>query len=232
MLRAHKFRAQPLGLADCLLDNAPAPGREALDGGAARSAHPNQPLHRRQDQLGVQPRRVQHLGRDGIFLSGQAEQQVLAAHIAVSQLGGAFLRHAQGLLRLPGKSAIADLVHRPLHDRSGLFAGLRLFFNRLPGSRLLVGMLGDVPLVVRSALIGFGRPFFMGAAAGHALQLGGQASGGLYVKAFFLHENPSGFIIQRYFTRLGKKYPCAEGIRLFIFSRKIIRQDCILRNLC
>ena len=61
--------------------------------------------------LWLQPGGLEHLGGHPFALTGQAQQQVLRAHVAVAQLTGCLLGKPQGLLR-PGRKFV--LIHSVL----------------------------------------------------------------------------------------------------------------------
>ena len=111
VLGAHIVVAQPGRLRQGELDDLLAPGGEALGRGAARGAHPHQAGDGGFQAFGLHPGGLEHLGGHPLALPGQAQQQVLAAHVAVAQLRRALLGQTEGRLGPLGKSG---LVHVPL----------------------------------------------------------------------------------------------------------------------
>ena len=109
VLGTHVVVAQPGGLGEGELDDLFAPGGEPLGRRAAGGAHPHHAGDGGLQALWLQPGGLEHLGGHPFALTGQAQQQVLAAHIAVAQLGRTLLGQPQGGLGPLGKSGFAHV---------------------------------------------------------------------------------------------------------------------------
>ena len=123
VLGAHTGLAQPHRFLQGQLDDVFAAGREPLGGQVSRRPPAHCPDDGGAEGLRVQPRGAEHLGGHTVPLPQQAQQQVLAAHISVSQLGGALLGKAEGGLSTLGEFRLVQrLTSFPKGVKSVLFS--------------------------------------------------------------------------------------------------------------
>ena len=110
VLRAHIAASGPAGLPHGVLDDPLCPGGEALGRGQPRQTRADDAHHRVPGPLLGDRLLCQTAVGGPRLLSQQAQQQVLAAHIAVAQLLRGLLGQAQGVLRPGGELVV---VHGP-----------------------------------------------------------------------------------------------------------------------
>ena len=149
VLGAHVAVAQSGGLRHGQLNDLFATGGQPLGGHGDRGSHPHQPGNGAADGLGLQTGVAQHLGGHALPLPGQAQQQVLGAHVAVTQLGGGLLCQTQGGLGPLGESVFADGTHsleaRPDWEARGVLDEAGPGSARRRGSRAAWAALWEAP---------------------------------------------------------------------------------------
>ena len=112
MLGADVTGAHPVGFAHGQLDHAFGTGRQALTGGVAGGALSHAALEDTGDHLVGETVFGQHPVGDALLLPQQAQQQMLAAYIAMAQILGSLLRQTQGFFRTGGEFI---LIHQWSH---------------------------------------------------------------------------------------------------------------------
>ena len=90
--------AQTAGLRDGQLNDFFTPGGQPLGGKPTGGADPHQPGNGGLYALRFQPGLLQNLGGYSLAFLQKTQKQMLAAHIAVAQLGGGLLGQTQSCL--------------------------------------------------------------------------------------------------------------------------------------
>ena len=116
VLRAHIRAAAADGVLHGDLHHPAGPGGQALGGIPAGEARSHAALDDLDDHIVGEPGLQEHVVGGALVLPDQAQQQVLGAHIAVTQLACGLLAEAEGLLRAGAEFFLIHVRYTSFHE--------------------------------------------------------------------------------------------------------------------